>query len=103
MGVLRLAQEKQAYTLVDRATYLLSHSQHKMRIFIGTEEGTALPGELENVFSLLLVNPERVPSVNYSDALLFAQWIQEKEIQQVISSFGEERFGKPLFSRVRAV
>ena len=103
MGVLRLAQEKQAYTLVDRATYLLSHSQHKMRIFIGTEEGTALPGELENVFSLLLVNPERVPAVNYSDALLFAQWIQEKEIQQVISSFGEERFGKPLFSRVRAV
>jgi tungstate transport system substrate-binding protein len=103
MGILRLALEKQAYTLVDRATFLLSRSQNKMHIFIGTEEGTALPGELENVFSLLLVNPERVPSVNFADALFFARWIQEKETQQIISGFGKESFGRPLFSRVSAV
>lgn len=103
MGVLRLALEKQAYTLVDRATFLLSHSRDKMKIFMGTEEGNALPGELENVFSLLLVNPERVPSVNFEDSLLFAQWIQEKEARQIISSFGKESFSRPLFSRVNAV
>jgi len=103
MGILRLALEKQAYTLVDRATFLLSRSQNKMHIFIGTEEGSALPGELENVFSLLLVNPERVPSVNFKDALLFVRWIQEKEARQIISSFGKESFGRPFFSRVSAV
>lgn len=100
MGILRLALEKQAYTLVDRATFLLSRSQNKMHIFIGTEEGSAPPGELENVFSLILVNPERVPSVNFADALLFARWIQEKEAQQIISDFGKESFGRSLFSRL---
>ncbi|NMB40754.1 MAG: LysR family transcriptional regulator [Firmicutes bacterium] len=105
MGVLRLALEKKAYTLVDRATFLLSrsHQSNKMKIFIGKEEGGSLPGELENVFSLILVNPDRVPSVNYKDALLFAQWLQKKEAREIISSFGKESFGRPLFTKVSAV
>jgi tungstate transport system substrate-binding protein len=99
LGILHLALEKKAYTLVDRATFLLSRSQEKMfRIFTGTEEGNALPGELENIFSLTLVNPERIPTVNSEDALLFAAWIQGKEAQQVIGDFGKESFGRPLFS-----
>ena len=52
MGVLRLAQEKQAYTLVDRATYLLSNRQHKMRIH---RQRGCTSRELENVFSRFLV------------------------------------------------
>jgi tungstate transport system substrate-binding protein len=103
MGVLRLALERQAYTLVDRATFLLSRSQNnKMIIFIGKEEGSALPGELENVFSLILVNPERISSVNYKDALLFAEWLQEEEAIRIFSSFGKESFGRPLFTKVDA-
>ncbi|MDO9534408.1 MAG: substrate-binding domain-containing protein [Bacillota bacterium] len=101
LGILRLALEKKAYTLVDRATFLLSRSFEKMiRIFTGTEEGNALTGELENIFSLTLVNPERIPTVNSEDALLFAGWIQGKEAQQVIAGFGQESFGRPLFSIV---
>ncbi len=101
LGILHLAHEKKAYTLVDRATYLLSRSAEKnMKIFIGTEEGNVLPGELDNVFSLTLVNPERVISVNYEDALLFAGWLRGKEAQGVISGFGREKFGRPLFSTI---
>jgi tungstate transport system substrate-binding protein len=104
LGILSLSLEKKAYTLVDRATYLLSRSKEKnMKIFIGTEEGNALPGELENVFSLTLVNPERVLSVNYEDAQLFAGWLRGKEAQGVISGFGREKFGRPLFSTVTDV
>ncbi|MEW5919571.1 MAG: substrate-binding domain-containing protein [Bacillota bacterium] len=99
MGVLRLAREKQAYSLVDRATFLLSRSQDSMKIYIGNEEGTALPGELDNVFSLLLVNPQRVSSVNFEGAVRFAQWIQEAEARQIIDGFGRESFGTPLFSK----
>ncbi len=98
MGVLRLAQEKEAYTLVDRATYLLSRSQGKMEIFIGTEEGTSLPGELENVFSLVIVNPRRVSAVNYEGAILFSRWIQEEKAKQIIAKFGKENFGRSLFA-----
>ena len=53
MGVLRLAQEA-AYTLVDRATYLLSNRQHKMRIFIGTE-GHRTSGNWRTFLLFLLI------------------------------------------------
>lgn len=99
LGVLSLALEKKAYTLVDRATYLLSRSKEKnMKIFVGTEEGNALPGEMENIFSLTLVNPERIFSVNYDDAVLFARWLQGDEAQGIIAGFGKEKFGRSLFS-----
>ncbi len=101
-GVLRLARDKQAYTLVDRATFLLSRCEDKLKIFSGTEEGTALPGELDNVFSLLLVNPQRVTSVNFKGALLFGQWLREEVAAKIISDFGRESFGRPLFSKVEA-
>lgn len=100
IGALRLAREKQAYTLVDRATFLLSRCEDELRIFIGTEEGTALPGELDNVFSLLLVNPRRVSAVNFKGALLFAQWLRAEVAANIIAGFGRESFGRPLFTKV---
>jgi len=80
--------------------FLLSFRFRLSFTYFGTEEGNALPGELENVFSLILVNPERILSVNSEDALLLSQWIKEKEAQQIIHSFGRENFGRPLFSKV---
>lgn len=101
LGVLRLAQEKKAYTLVDRATYLLSGNGNKMEVCVGTEEGTALPGELDNVFSLVLVNPQRVSTVNFKGAFQFAQWLQGAEAGKIIAGFGRESYGRPLFSRIK--
>ncbi len=97
MGLLRLAREKGAYTLVDRATFLLSRSQGEMEIFLGREEEAEEEGELENVFSLLLVNPQRLPTVNFRGALVFARWIKGTEATKIIESFGRENFGQPLF------
>lgn len=97
-GILRLAIEKQAYTLVDRATYLLSRSGEKLRVFCDREEGKTLPGELENIFSLIVLNSEQVPAANEEDALLFARWIKGREARDIISRFGEESFSRPLFS-----
>lgn len=99
LGILRLAREKQAFTLVDRATFLLSREDN-MKIYMGKEEGTALTGELDNVFSLVLVNPQRMPTVNFQGALRFARWVQEAEARQIIEGFGRESFGRPLFSKV---
>ena len=56
--------------------------------------------DLKNIFVLILVNPERVPSVKLDDARLFARWLQGKEGQGLISSFGRETFGTSLFSGV---
>ena len=100
LGVLRLAQEKEAYTLVDRATFLLSRSGEKMQIFSDLEVGSAIPGELENIFSLLLVNPQRVDTVNFKGAMHFATWLQGADAGQIIADFGRESFGRPLFSKL---
>jgi len=100
MGVLRLAQRKIAYALVDRATFILSRSTDGMKIYRGNEEGTALQGELGNVFSLVLVNPQRVQTVNFEGALRFARWIREAQAIRIIEGFGRESYGRPLFINV---
>ena len=99
LGVLRLAREKEGYTLVDRATFLISREE-KMAIF-PPEENVKDPALLlENVFVLTLVNPQRVPGVKFAEAQLFARWLQGKEGRELIYSFGVETFGTPLFTRV---
>jgi len=100
MGVLRLAQGKRAYALVDRATFVLSRSADSMKIYRGNEEGTALPGELDNIFSLVLVNPQRVQTVNFQGALRFARWIREAQAIRIIEGFGRESYDRPLFMNV---
>jgi tungstate transport system substrate-binding protein len=100
MGVVRLAQGKRAYALVDRATFILSRSTDGMNIYRGNEEGTALPGELDNDFSLVLVNPQRVRAVNFEGALHFARWIREAQAIRIIEGFGREIYGRPLFKNV---
>ncbi len=99
LGALHLAREKEGYTLVDRATFLISREE-KMIIFPPGEKANDPAWTLENIFVLTIVNPERVPGVKLADARLFARWLLEREGQELISSFGRETFGTPLFSRV---
>jgi tungstate transport system substrate-binding protein len=99
LGALRLAREKQGYTLVDRASFLLSHEE-TMGIFSPGEKARDPNWNLENIFVAIMVNPERVPWVKLADARLFARWLRGKEGQELISSFGRESFGTSLFSGV---
>jgi len=95
LGILRLAQEKQAYTLVDRASYILSRSS--LKIFFQSDAKEPRP-ELTNLFALTLVNPDRFSTVCFSEALVFAQWLQGLEAREMIQNFGMENFGTALFS-----
>lgn len=98
LGILKLAQEKEAYTLVDAATFLLARCQEKMTVYAGNDnEKKSL---LTNVFSLILVNPYRFVSVKYDDAMDFALWLTEGEGKEIIASFGTDTFEEPLFKVV---
>ncbi len=101
LGILRMAAEISAYTLVDRASYLLAQSNESLTIYASKENISDGSGHslLNNTFVLTLVNPERVPNVNYQDATIFAQWLQQ-EGKSIIAAFGTEKFGEPLFSLV---
>ncbi len=86
---LRVADEKRAYTLSDRGTYLaLKDKLNLAVVFEGAEE-------LLNPYSVLAVNPARYPGINYMEAMTFIAWLTSPEGQALIGSY--TRHGEILF------
>jgi tungstate transport system substrate-binding protein len=90
-ATLAIASEKNAYTLTDRSTYIVSRRNLRLEILV---EGDPL---LVNIYHVITVNPEKWPGVNYEGALAFAQFLIHPTTQQLIGQFGADRFGQPLF------
>jgi tungstate transport system substrate-binding protein len=88
---LRMADEKRAYTLTDRGTFL---AQRKGLDLAVLSEGDAL---LVNTYSVILVNPEKHPHVRRDAAGRFAEFLLSPEGRQTIADFGKDRYGEPLF------
>jgi len=89
---LRYTDEKNAYTVIDRATYLTLKSQIKLAILVEKDEA------LLNYMSLIPVNPKKFPKVNYEDAMTFVKWLTSPEKgQKIIRDFGKDKYGSPLF------
>ena len=89
--VLRMADQKRAYTLSDRATYLAQRRDLDLAVLC---EGDPL---LVNQYSVILVNPDKHPHVRREAAQKFADFLLSAATQQVIADFGKDRFGQPLF------
>jgi tungstate transport system substrate-binding protein len=90
-AVLRLADEKNAYTLTDRGTYL---SQRKNLKLVILSEGDPL---LLNRYSVIVVSRDKHPHVHYSEAEQFLGFMTSPETRKTIAEFGVDRFGEPLF------
>jgi len=88
----RIANEKQAYTLTDRGTWLATKDKDKL------EMGIVLEGDpaLFNQYGVMAVNPQKYSHVKYQEALMFINWLISKEGQQVIGAF-KDKNGNPLF------
>ncbi|RXE57334.1 tungsten ABC transporter substrate-binding protein [Methanoculleus taiwanensis] len=93
---LTLANEEQGYVLTDEGTYL-SFRQNLDLVPI-VEQGD----ELLNRYSVMAVNPDTCPSVNYAEAVNFINWLTSDETKQFIGEFGVEEFGQPLFTPLYA-
>jgi len=87
----RVAAEKQAYTLIDRATCLATSAKTGLPILC---EGA---GELRNAYDVIVVNPEKHSGVRGADARRFAEWLVGPEAQKLIGEFGVQEFGRSLF------
>ncbi len=89
---LRYTDEKAAYTVIDRATFLTL--QDKIKIVILVEKCP----DLINYISLIPVSPKKFPKVNYEDTMLFVRWLTSPENGQLlIRDFGKDKYGSPLF------
>lgn len=98
-AVLLAANEKHAYTLTDRGTWLATREKlPDLRIIFGGEDPTANKDpELINRYAAIPVDPAAHPGVNGALAERFAAWLRSPEIQQQIKQFGAKQFGQPLF------
>jgi tungstate transport system substrate-binding protein len=88
---LNVAAEKKGYTLADRGTYLALKKTLGMAILV---EGDA---KLLNVYHVIEVNPVKWPKVNTAGAKAFSDFMVSIKVQQLIGTFGVEKFGSPLF------
>jgi len=83
--VLRMANEKEAYTLTDRATWISFRSPlSNMAVLV---QGDQI---LLNPYAVILVNPEKYPQRNYKGALALARFMISEEGQNLIASFTRE-------------
>ncbi len=90
-AVIQIANEKMAYTLADRGTYLTYKKKVSLEILC---EGDP---DLSNPYGIIAVNPAKHPHVNYVLAMAYIGWVTSPEGQRIIRGFGKEKFGQPLF------
>uniref|UniRef100_A0A7C4PL48 Tungsten ABC transporter substrate-binding protein n=1 Tax=Anaerolinea thermolimosa TaxID=229919 RepID=A0A7C4PL48_9CHLR len=91
-ATLMIAEQKSAYTLCDRGTFLAYRGNLSLKILFEKDPS------LINVYHVITVNPQKWPMVNYAGALAFLDYLTRPSTQAVIGSFGVEQFGEPLFT-----
>ena len=92
-AVLTMADEQQAYTLSDRATYLARTLEGiNLEILV---EGDPL---LFNPYGVMTVNPEKSDLIKADLANTFIDWLVSVDTQSMIADFGVAEFGTPLFT-----
>jgi len=88
---LNVTAEKKGYTLSDRGTYLALKKNLGLDILV---EGDAI---LLNIYHVVEVNPAKWSKVNAAGGKAFADFMVSKETQDIIKTFGVDKFGSPLF------
>ncbi len=90
-ATLGVANEKNAYTITDRGTYLAFGKRVSLPILIEGDKA------LLNIYSVMEVNPANGPRINSAGGKAFADFMVAAQTQNVIRSFGIEKFGQSLF------
>jgi tungstate transport system substrate-binding protein len=86
------ANEKQAYTVIDRATHLSLRGRVTLPILVENDEA------MLNFISLIPVNPAKFSRVNAAAAMQFAAWATDPDKGQlIIRDFGKDKYGAPMF------
>ena len=93
---LRVASERRAYTLTDTATFV------SLRGLAGLAPVYENAPELENIYAVIAVDPARIPSARYGEAMAFIAFLTSPRGQRLIGEFRGQA-GRPLFEPLAAV
>ena len=88
---LGIANDRRAYTLTDRGTYLALQKRVDLPILVEKDR------PLLNIYSVMEVNPANGPRVNATAGKAFADFMLSPAVQGVIRTFGVDKYGQPLF------
>ena len=86
---LQIAGEMQAYTLVDRGTWLAYRANSPLALLLEGDE------TLRNPYGIIAVNPERFPDVNSAAVQKLIRWFESDQAHALIAGYtvgGEQLF-----------
>ena len=90
-ATLQMADQKRAYTISDRATYLAWRDKIEL---VPLVEGDTI---LYNVYHVMDVNPRNAPRINAEGGRALADFFVSPDAQALIAEFGRSRIGQSLF------
>jgi tungstate transport system substrate-binding protein len=90
-ATLQIANQKNAYALTDRGTYLAQSENLDLVVLV---EGDPV---FFNVYHVMQVNPDKFDKVNGEGGAAFVDFMVSDSAQDIIEDFGVEKFGQPLF------
>ncbi len=79
--VLQMSGEMDAYTLVDRGTWLAYTGKTPLKVLVEGDE------RLFNPYGIIAVNPVRYPAINYMGAMSLIAWVTSPEGQAIIRDY----------------
>ena len=90
---LTIADQRKAYTVSDRATWLSLTGRIQLPILVERDP------VLLNVYHVMPVNPVKFPNVpiNTAGGKAFADFMVAADTQKVIGEFGKDKYGQALF------
>lgn len=91
-AALTMADEKGAYVLADRGTYLAFREKTDLQVLVEGDE------RLFNPYGVMAVNPARWSEANYVGAMTYIGWLTSPEGQKIIGDFSIG--GEALFKAV---
>lgn len=95
-ATITMADEKEAYCLTDRGTWLKFKNDADLDIELNIVcEGAK---DLLNQYGVIAVNPEKFEGINNEAANVFIEWICSDKIQELIGQYGVEEYGQALFT-----
>jgi tungstate transport system substrate-binding protein len=90
-ATLNIADQKRAYTLTDRGTFLSLRRRLGLTILFQGDNS------LRNVYHVYAVNPAKHPRVKHDAARSFINFLVSRPIQRAIAAFKRDEYGESLF------
>jgi len=90
-ATLGIADDRNAYTLTDRGTYLAFQRRVRLPILLEGDK------PLLNIYSVMEVNPSNGPRINTAGGHVFADFMVSADVQKIIKTFGVDKYGQALF------